>query len=1062
MDDSQTKINRYLTCSFLCLVMLLALPTPIQAQDSKETKTWPWRQFIEPNFPFFSTTLDANAKLDNSGEKDLVPRTLVFPLDGDCFLAYDIDLLRVVAVWTADELPFINANMAVNSYPYNFNKVGPGTDALPQPSGEIWLRNGIYAGVGTGKPRIVDPRPDLPAEELVTLGGIHPEFARFLGIELNQGVVVEYEIGGVNVKERFSHEPHGLVRHLQVDAHQDPIYLVLAAESDAIEFQSRGARVRSVEGHVICWIEPSDVEQDISVSCTPLAAPTRQPSLSQLPASASNNHEGVRWKQAVSLPLSVTRRDGVLNLEEIPLPLENPYGRAVRPADVNFFADGRAALVTYDGDVWICDGLQPGSQQVIWRRFTSGLHEPLSIRIRDEEIFVFDRNGLWRLLDRDLNGEADYHELFCSRIQQSAETREFPLALELQKDGSFLVSKPGQTGIFSAILRISPDGRDVRLIASGFRQPYLGYDPKTGQIAATDQQGNWVPSSPVHFIKQDGFYGFRRSDTLDDRPVTPPLTWIPHAECGSATSVVWMRDAKMGSLNDKPVLLCYHPPRLMQVHTDIDEEATQGGVTPLDLSIGSRPLLKAAINSSDGLLYLTGFKIWGNSAEEATFFARVRPDSSQPWTIPSNTRVERRGILLCFEEPLQPESAVRREAYTVRRWNYKRTSAYGSGHYRLDGTAGTEILAVSSVKISDDRKSVFLGVPEMRDVMQIEVSYDLELQQGMPFRRQTFLSAHSLRDLKLNDFGFSDNEVDLSKRPLLAKKTSRVAPSIQRGALLYRQVGCIGCHSVDGSLSGKNGPSWLGLYGSERKLTKSGDLVKADDAYLRESILNPSAKIAEGAVNGEAGMPVYAGVLDESQVDSLLMFIKALADKDTAKSLVQSGPNAMESREWKIKDFRDELRGPLKSRSFEQGKLVFLGASCFSCHQIGEGKGGVLGPDLSKLDEKMRGADLLRHILEPSWKIDDKYKSRSILTLDGNIYKGVVISETDKEIRITDDPLSERPPIVIEKSDIDQVKLSDLSPMPSGLLNLFDQLQILDLLAYIESGGDESHPVFDP
>ena len=142
-------------------------------------------------------------------------------------------------------------------------------------------------------------------------------------------------------------------------------------------------------------------------------------------------------------------------------------------------------------------------------------------------------------------------------------------------------------------------------------------------------------------------------------------------------------------------------------------------------------------------------------------------------------------------------------------------------------------MGVSSAKLSEDRKSVFLGIPDMHKVMQIEVSYDMELEDGTPFRRQTFLTAHVLRELDLIVLGFSDNEVDLSKIPLPPKP--KVKPTIQRGALLYTQVGCIGCHSVDGSLAGKNGPSWLGLFGSQRKLTKTGELVTADDAYLTNS-----------------------------------------------------------------------------------------------------------------------------------------------------------------------------------------------------------------------------------
>ena len=82
--------------------------------------------------------------------------------------------------------------------------------------------------------------------------------------------------------------------------------------------------------------------------------------------------------------------------------------------------------------------------------------------------------------------------------------------------------------------------------------------------------------------------------------------------------------------------------------------------------------------------------------------------------------------------------------------------------------------------------------------------------------------------------------------------------------------------SVDGSREGKTGPSWLGLFGSERKLT-NGQVVIADEAYLRESILNPAAKVAQGAVNGEAGMPIYDGVLSEEQIASIILYGRSLA-----------------------------------------------------------------------------------------------------------------------------------------------------------------------------------------
>ena len=73
----------------------------------------------------------------------------------------------------------------------------------------------------------------------------------------------------------------------------------------------------------------------------------------------------------------------------------------------------------------------------------------------------------------------------------------------------------------------------------------------------------------------------------------------------------------------------------------------------------------------------------------------------------------------------------------------------------------------------------------------------------------------------------------------------------------------------------KIGPSWKGLYGKMRKFTKGPDVV-ADDAYIRESILTPAAKTVKGYDKVEAAMPIYEGVLTESQIQSLILYIKTL------------------------------------------------------------------------------------------------------------------------------------------------------------------------------------------
>jgi|SRR5579863_861174 len=90
------------------------------------------------------------------------------------------------------------------------------------------------------------------------------------------------------------------------------------------------------------------------------------------------------------------------------------------------------------------------------------------------------------------------------------------------------------------------------------------------------------------------------------------------------------------------------------------------------------------------------------------------------------------------------------------------------------------------------------------------------------------------------------------------------------GAQLYQQFGCITCHGT-----GK-GPSYAGLYGKP-VLLSDGQTVIADDNYLRESILDPSAKIVKGYT---AIMPTFRGQLTEEQILQLIAYIKSLGNAE--------------------------------------------------------------------------------------------------------------------------------------------------------------------------------------
>lgn len=84
------------------------------------------------------------------------------------------------------------------------------------------------------------------------------------------------------------------------------------------------------------------------------------------------------------------------------------------------------------------------------------------------------------------------------------------------------------------------------------------------------------------------------------------------------------------------------------------------------------------------------------------------------------------------------------------------------------------------------------------------------------------------------------------------------------------QAQCFTCHTTDGRPL--VGPSWKGLYNSQVEL-ESGETVTADDAYLRESILQPNAKVVKGY---PPSMPPFQGILSDEQIEDIIAYIKTL------------------------------------------------------------------------------------------------------------------------------------------------------------------------------------------
>jgi len=92
-----------------------------------------------------------------------------------------------------------------------------------------------------------------------------------------------------------------------------------------------------------------------------------------------------------------------------------------------------------------------------------------------------------------------------------------------------------------------------------------------------------------------------------------------------------------------------------------------------------------------------------------------------------------------------------------------------------------------------------------------------------------------------------------------------------RGETLFSQLGCIGCHRNDGN---GVGPSLQGIYNQQETLADGSEVV-ADEAYIRESIVNSTAKVVEGY---QPVMPSYGGQVNDDDLDALVEYVKSLGE----------------------------------------------------------------------------------------------------------------------------------------------------------------------------------------
>ena len=424
-------------------------------------------------------------------------------------------------------------------------------------------------------------------------------------------------------------------------------------------------------------------------------------------------------------------------VDTLAAPEENPWRSWLRFVAMDFFSDGRAAISTWNGDVWIVSGIDDKLQKLSWKRYAAGLFEPLGLRIVNGELFVHCRDQITRLHDLNGDGEADHYESFYNENPIGPSYHAFSFELQTDRAGNFYYISCGQRvdpelPLSGGMVRVAKDGSRGEMIAHGLRAANGMSIGPNDEITCADNQGNWVPTSRIDLIKPGRFYGYVPHAHTAAPPTVyePPLCWIPYQLDNSSGGQIWVTSDKWGPFQGQLLHTSYGKASLFLVMMERNGDRDQGGTVQFPLRFESG-IMRGRFHPIDGQLYLCGLKGWQTSGARDGAFHRVRYTGGKVY-MPRALDVTTNGIHIDFTCALQRESAEDVQNYALEQWNYLWSDKYGSPEFSVKEPTrqGRDPVELKSARLESDGRSVFLEIPAIHPVMQMKIQFRLKAADG--------------------------------------------------------------------------------------------------------------------------------------------------------------------------------------------------------------------------------------------------------------------------------------------------------------------------------------------
>ena len=215
---------------------------------------------------------------------------------------------------------------------------------------------------------------------------------------------------------------------------------------------------------------------------------------------------------------------------------------------------------------------------------------------------------------------------------------------------------------------------------------------------------------------------------------------MPQEFDNSSGGQLFVDDSRWGPLSGRLLHTSFGKGWMSYMMLQEVDDVMQAAIVKLPFNFRTG-IMRARVNPADGQVYATGLQGWNGGARVGLLDSGVQRIryTGDPYPIVSDCKVERDGLRISFNFPLDANSATDLDSYVAEHWNYHWRSEYGSDLYSpITDKPGIDKMNVESVTLSTDGKSVKLNIPDLIPVNQVHLILKFKRSDNQPFEEEIY------------------------------------------------------------------------------------------------------------------------------------------------------------------------------------------------------------------------------------------------------------------------------------------------------------------------------------